>query len=228
MNEYMLPERDLYRLLTSAKCAAAPEMDDASHPLADIRLSVTGEDLTAMATNRYVLLMNTTRLNVREGETVEPCVFTVPPRIVADLKSLRSSRSATTAVLTVTDEGVTVIAGGQQLDYPAPRTDYPAVGKLMAQALERVGEEGPVEGWRAYSADSLGMVAKVRREAGLSTSTAARVLQVPMSRGVARLLVTFPDTRLWMLLMDVRTPHDDEERAQAVAAAWASDVDGRR
>lgn len=228
MNEYMLPERDLYRLLASAKCAAAPEVDDSTYPLPNIRLSVTGQDLTAMATNRYVLLMNTTRLNVREGEAVEPCVFTVPARIVADLKSLRSSRSGTAAVLTVTDERVTVIAGGQQLDYPAPRKDYPGVGKLMAQVLERVGEDGPVEGWRAYSADSLGLVAKVRREAGLPTSTAPRVLQVPMPRGAARLLVTFPDTRLWMLLMDVRTPHDGDEHKEAAATARTSDPVGWR
>ncbi len=223
---YTIACTDLYTLLARMK-PAATKAGDRLPVLERVRLSVDAFTMTAMATDRYRLFMDSAPVVSEEGteggERIAR-VFTLPATAADDFKRLGFAKAEHEhAKVEVTAAEVTVSTDTARLTYPALEGDYPQVGKLMADALEKVAQGSRAEVKTAYDADFLADFAKVRRAGGIPRTSRLQVHQVPMGTTAAQLVVTFEGTDFWALLMAVRIPEDTAKTA-AEALSRAADT----
>ena len=188
--------------------------------LSVIHFAVDGQRVTGVATDRYRLFMDSREVALEqspeEGEAA--AVFTLPASAADDFKRLGFSKSHERARVEVSAEEVVVATATARLSYPAMDAEYPRVGALMVKALGAVAEGKAVEVPTQYNVDYLGDFAKVRRAAGIPTNTPLRMHQIPAGAGSFQLIVTFPGTDFWALLMGVRHPEGNANSLSAVEA----------
>lgn len=216
---YSIDCTQLHSLAAGLKLAAAKP--NANLPvLSVIQFTVDGTRVTGVATDRYRLFMDSREVALEqapeEGEAAT--VFTLPASAADDFKRLGFSKSHERARVEVTADEVAVSTASARLSYPVLDAEYPRVGRLMASALEAVAEGKAVEVPTLYNVDYLGDFAKVRRAAGIPTNTPLRMQQIPAGAGSSQLIVTFPGTDFWALLMGVRHPEGDANHSNAVEA----------
>ena len=221
---YTIACTDLYTLLARMK-PAATKAGDRLPVLERVRLSVDAFTMTAMATDRYRLFMDSAPVVSEEGteggERIAR-VFTLPATAADDFKRLGFAKAEHEhAKVEVTAAEVTVSTGTARLTYPALGADYPQTGTLMAGALEKIAEGGTVETATAYNADYLADFAKVRRAGGISKNAPLRVHQVPAGASNAQMVVTFEGTDFWALLMSVRVPQTGTQTAEEAVSRAA-------
>lgn len=217
---------DLHHLLARMK-PAATKPSDRMPALERVRLSVDAFTMTAMATDRYRLFMDSAPVASEEGteggERIAR-VFTLPATAADDFKRLGFAKAEhMQAKVEVTAAEVTVSTDTARLTYPALEGDYPQTGTLMAGALEKITEDGGVKTATAYNADYLADFAKVRRAGGISKNAPLRVYQVPIGASNAQMVVTFEGTDFWALLMSVRIPEASAKTASE-ALSRAADI----
>lgn len=212
---YTIPCTELHNLMARMKPATA-KASDYTPVLERVRLTVSGERVTAVATDRYRLHMDGAPViseHVSE-EGQEPVrAFTLPGSAADDFKRLGFAKTPEFARLEVDADGVTVATENARLTYPSMDADYPHVGRLLAGALEKIAKGEAVEVTTAYNVDYLADFAKVRRAGGISKNTPMRVHQVPAGAN-AQLVVTFAETDFWALLMSVRIPEATAANAE--------------
>lgn len=223
---YTIACTDLHNLLARMKPAAA-KASDRLPVLERVRLSVDAFTMTAMATDRYRLFMDSAPVVSEEGteggERIAR-VFTLPATAADDFKRLGFAKAEHEhAKVEVTAAEVTVSTDTARLTYPALEADYPQVGPLMAGVLEKIAEGGTVETATAYNVDYLADFAKVRRAGGIGRNTALHVHQVPTGPSNAQMVVTFEGTDFWALLMSVRIPEASAKTASE-ALSRAADI----
>lgn len=223
---YTIACTDLHNLLARMKPATA-KASDRLPVLERVRLSVDAFTMTAMATDRYRLFMDSAPVvseeGTEDGERIAR-VFTLPATAADDFKRLGFAKAEHEhAKVEVTAAEVTVSTGTARLTYPALGADYPQTGTLMAGALEKITEGGAVETATAYNADYLADFAKVRRAGGISKNAPLRVHQVPAGASNAQMVVTFEGTDFWALLMSVRIPGASTKTASE-ALSRAADI----
>lgn len=216
---YSIACTQLHSLMAGLKLATAKS--NANLPvLEEVQLTVDGERVTGVATDRYRLFMDSREVALEqspeEGEAAT--VFTLPASAADDFKRLGFSKSHKRARVEVSADEVVVSTAAARLSYPAMDAEYPRVGALMVKALGAVAEGKAVEVPTQYNVDYLGDFAKVRRAAGIPTNTPLRMHQIPAGAGSFQLIVTFPGTDFWALLMGVRHPEGDANHSNAVEA----------
>lgn len=216
---YSIACTQLHSLAAGLKLAAAKP--NAGLPvLSVIRFTVDGQRVTGVATDRYRLFMDSREVALEqppeEGEAAT--VFTLPASAADDFKRLGFSKSHERARVEVSADEVVVATASARLSYPPMGAEYPRVGALMVKALGAVAEGKAVEVPTQYNVDYLGDFAKVRRAAGIPTNTPLRMHQIPAGAGSFQLIVTFPGTDFWALLMGVRHPDGDANHSSAVEA----------
>lgn len=216
---YSIACTQLHSLAAGLKLAAAKP--NAGLPvLSVIHFAVDGQRVTGVATDRYRLFMDSREVALEqspeEGEAA--AVFTLPASAADDFKRLGFSKSHERARVEVSAEEVVVATASARLSYPAMDAEYPRVGALMVKALGAVAEGKAVEVPTQYNVDYLGDFAKVRRAAGIPTNTPLRMHQIPAGAGSFQLIVTFPGTDFWALLMGVRHPEGNANSLSAVEA----------
>ena len=131
-----------------------------------VHFTPNGERVTAVATDRYRLFMDS-----REVELVEACeedatTFTLPASAADDFKRLGCAKTVERARVEITEEAVTVVTDSARLSYPSLDAQYPRVGSLMASAMQKVSDGEAVEMTTGYNPDFLADFAKVRRAGG--------------------------------------------------------------
>ncbi|WP_367403282.1 hypothetical protein [Kocuria marina] len=223
---YTIACTDLYTLLARMK-PATTKASDRLPVLERVRLSVDAFTMTAMATDRYRLFMDSAPVVSEEGteggERIAR-VFTLPATAADDFKRLGFAKAEHEhAKVEITAAEVTVSTDTARLTYPALGADYPQTGTLMAGALEKIAEGGTVETATAYNAEYLADFAKVRRAGGISKNAPLRVHQVPAGASNAQMVVTFEGTDFWALLMSVRIPEASAKTASE-ALSRAADL----
>lgn len=216
---YSIACTQLHSLMAGLKLATAKA--NANLPvLEEVQLTVDGERVTGVATDRYRLFMDSREVALEqspeEGEAAS--AFTLPASAADDFKRLGFSKSHERARVEVSAEEVVVATASARLSYPPVGAEYPRVGALMVKALGAVAEGKAVEVPTQYNVDYLGDFAKVRRAAGIPTNTPLRMHQIPAGAGSFQLIVTFPGTDFWALLMGVRHPEGDANHSSAVEA----------
>lgn len=216
---YSIACTQLHSLMAGLKLATAKP--NANLPvLEEVQLTVDGERVTGVATDRYRLFMDSREVALEqspeEGEAAS--AFTLPASAADDFKRLGFSKSHERARVEVSAEEVVVATASARLSYPPVGAEYPRVGALMVKALGAVAEGKAVEVPTQYNVDYLGDFAKVRRAAGIPTNTPLRMHQIPAGAGSFQLIVTFPGTDFWALLMGVRHPEGDANHSSAVEA----------
>ena len=216
---YSIACTQLHSLMAGLKLATAKA--NANLPvLEEVQLTVDGERVTGVATDRYRLFMDSREVALEqspeEGEAAT--AFTLPASAADDFKRLGFSKSHERARVEVSAEEVVVATASARLSYPAMDAEYPRVGALMVKALGAVAEGKAMEVPTQYNVDYLGDFAKVRRAAGIPTNTPLRMHQIPAGAGSFQLIVTFPGTDFWALLMGVRHPEGDANSLSAVEA----------
>lgn len=216
---YSIACTQLHSLMAGMKLATTKP--NANLPvLEEVQLTVDGQRITGVATDRYRLFMDSREVALEqspeEGEAAT--AFTLPASAADDLKRLGFSKTVERARVEVTADEVIVSTATARLSYPAVGAEYPRVGRLMAGALGAVAEGKAVEVPTQYNVDYLGDFAKVRRAAGIPTNTPLRMHQIPAGAGSFQLIVTFPGTDFWALLMGVRHPDGDANHSSAVEA----------
>ena len=216
---YSIACTQLHSLAAGLKLAAAKP--NAGLPvLSVIHFAVDGQRVTGVATDRYRLFMDSREVALEqspeEGEAA--AVFTLPASAADDFKRLGFSKTDERARVEASAEEVVVATASARLSYPAMDAEYPRVGALMVKALGAVAEGKAVEVPTQYNVDYLGDFAKVRRAAGIPTNTPLRMHQIPAGAGSFQLIVTFPGTDFWALLMGVRHPEGDANHSSAVEA----------
>ena len=216
---YSIACTQLHSLMAGLKLATAKP--NANLPvLEEVQLTVHGERVTGVATDRYRLFMDSREVALEqspeEGEAAS--AFTLPASAADDFKRLGFSKSHERARVEVSAEEVVVATASARLSYPPVGAEYPRVGALMVKALGAVAEGKAVEVPTQYNVDYLGDFAKVRRAAGIPTNTPLRMHQIPAGAGSFQLIVTFPGTDFWALLMGVRHPDGDANHSSAVEA----------
>lgn len=221
---YTIACTDLHNLLARMKPATA-KASDRLPVLERVRLSVDAFTMTAMATDRYRLFMDSAALVSEEvtedGEDLAR-VFTLPATAADDFKRLGFAKAEHEhAKVEVTAAEVTVSTGTARLTYPALNADYPQVGPLLAGALEKVADGQGVDFTTAYNADYLADFAKVRRAGGIDKNAPLRVHQVPAGASNAQMVVTFEGTDFWALLMSVRVPQTGTQTAEEAVSRAA-------
>lgn len=217
---YSIACTQLHSLMAGLKLATAKA--NANLPvLEEVQLTVDGERVTGVATDRYRLFMDSREVALEqspEEEEEAATVFTLPASAADDFKRLGFSKSHERARVEVSAEEVVVATASARLSYPAMDAEYPRVGALMVKALGAVAEGKAMEVPTQYNVDYLGDFAKVRRAAGIPTNTPLRMHQIPAGAGSFQLIVTFPGTDFWALLMGVRHPEGDANSLSAVEA----------
>lgn len=216
---YSIACTQLHSLMAGLKLATAKP--NANLPvLEEVQLTVDGERVTGVATDRYRLFMDSREVALEqspeEGEAAS--AFTLPASAADDFKRLGFSKSHERARVEVSAEEVVVATTSARLSYPVLDAEYPRVGALMVKALGAVAEGKAVEVPTQYNVDYLGDFAKVRRAAGIPTNTPLRMHQIPAGAGSFQLIATFPGTDFWALLMGVRHPDGDANHSSAVEA----------
>ncbi|WP_144943466.1 hypothetical protein [Kocuria salsicia] len=216
---YSIRCTQLHGLAAGLKLAAAKP--NAGLPvLSVIHFTVDGQRVTGVATDRYRLFMDSREVALEqspeEGEAAS--VFTLPASAADDFKRLGFSKTDERARVEISADEVVVATASARLSYPALDAEYPRVGKVMSSALEAVAEGKAVEVPTLYNVEYLGDFAKVRRAAGISPSTPLRMHHIPAGAGSSQLIVTFPGTDFWALLMGVRHPEGDANHSSALEA----------
>lgn len=216
---YSIACTQLHSLMAGLKLATAKP--NANLPVLEgVQLTVDGERVTGVATDRYRLFMDSREVALEqspeEGEAAS--AFTLPASAADDFKRLGFSKSHERARVEVSADEVVVATASARLSYPPVGAEYPRVGALMVKALGAVAEGKAVEVPTQYNVDYLGDFAKVRRAAGIPTNTPLRMHQIPAGAGSFQLIVTFPGTDFWALLMGVRHPEGDANHSSAVEA----------
>ena len=216
---YSIACTQLHSLMAGLKLATAKA--NANLPvLEEVQLTVDGERVTGVATDRYRLFMDSREVALEESpeEGEAASAFTLPASVADDFKRLGFSKSHERARVEVSADEVVVATASARLSYPALDAEYPRVGKVMSSALEAVAEGKAVEVPTLYNVEYLGDFAKVRRAAGISPNTPLRMHHIPAGAGSSQLIVTFPGTDFWALLMGVRHPDGDANHSSAVEA----------
>lgn len=216
---YSIACTQLHSLMAGLKLATAKP--NANLPvLEEVQLTVDGERVTGVATDRYRLFMDSREVTLEqspeEGEAAS--AFTLPASAADDFKRLGFSKSHERARVEVSADEVVVATTSARLSYPPVGAEYPRVGALMVKALGTVAEGKAVEVPTQYNVDYLGDFAKVRRAAGIPTNTPLRMHQIPAGAGSFQLIATFPGTDFWALLMGVSHPDGDANHSSAVEA----------
>lgn len=214
---FQVPAAKLYELTARVKLAAAKPAD--GYPvLAHLRLTIAAGTVTAVATDRYRLFIDSI-----STETEGTGEFLIPATAADDFKKQGFAKSIDTATITwdTSEHGTTVVTVATTtvtLTYRVDEMDYPKVEAIMTKAIDQALERPEVPSQTAFNPVYLAEFAKVAK-IGVTKNLPLTMHLINNSK---QLLATFAGTTFFGLLMSVHSPRDEEVTTTANEALKAA------
>lgn len=210
LTTFQVPASKLYELTARVKLAVAKPSDEVP-VLTHLRLTIAAGTVTAVATDRYRLFMDSIPTETEgAGEVL------MPATAADDFKKQGFAKSTDTATISWdTSEYATVVltvaTPAVTLTYRVDQMDYPKVEKIMTKAIDQALTADPAPAMTAFNPVYLAEFAKVAK-IGVAKTTP---LTLHLINDSAQLLATFAGTAFFGLLMAVRSPRDGEQTPSA-------------
>lgn len=216
---YSIACTQLHSLMAGLKLATAKA--NANLPvLEEVQLTVDGERVTGVATDRYRLFMDS--MSIEDDQASGE--FLIPAGAADDFKKLRFATSVEPASITWdTPEKfgpttVTVSTAMVTTTYTVDEMDFPRIDRLMETAFTQALEDGPAQLLAGANPAYLADFAKVAR-IGIAKNTPLSIY--PVGSG-AQFLCHYAGTGFWGLLMGVRQPEGSRDGITAREALQAA------
>lgn len=213
-----IPACRLYELTARVRVAAVREAAELP-VLTYLKISVTGGVITAVATDRFRLFLDSiTTDSQASGE------FLLPATAAEDFERAGFAGNPAPVELSWgpgqepgTVVSVTGAGAGEGFSYTVAPMDFPRVDALLAQAIEQADPAEAAATLACFNPDFLADLAKVAR---IGMPDTAPVHLYPTAGG-RQLLVTVRGTDFWGLLMGMLTAGEDQTASvrQALGAA---------
>ena len=214
-----VPASKFYELTARVRLAAAKPT--AGTPvLTHLRITVNAGTITAAATDRYRLFMDS--MSIEDDQASGE--FLIPAGAADDFKKLRFATSVEPASITWdTPEKfgpttVTVSTAMVTTTYTVDEMDFPRIDRLMETAFTQALEDGPAQLLAGANPAYLADFAKVART-GIAKNTPLSIY--PVGSG-GQFLCHYAGTGFWGLLMGVRQPERDQDGTTAQEALQAA------
>lgn len=150
---FTVPAHELYRILHNASLAAdRTKLLPALHA---VRIEIEDGSVRAIGTDRYRLFIDTTKLDVREGQPADATFLLDLTDATALVKLLKSEKQLSVAV-TIADAMLHVSAGSTSVRYVAVDGDFPRYRTLVPS-----GEPGTLDEPFAFNPQLLVALSKV-------------------------------------------------------------------